>query len=89
MLDPGSQPIGLDDPRLPVPQGTQPHVRAFLVWSRMPVVVHVDGRAYLSDQRFYGPLQVAPIPGAIRHGSGSAFPRPARQTGAEFITRAP
>ena len=30
-----------------------PHVRAFLFWSRMPMIV-VDGRrAFLTDQRFY------------------------------------
>ena len=31
---------------------TDPDVRNFLFWSRMPMVIHVDGRAYLSDQRF-------------------------------------
>ena len=24
----------------------------FLFWSRMPLVIHQDGKAYLSDQRF-------------------------------------
>jgi len=36
----------------------------------MPVVVHVDGHSYLSDQRFYGPLRSRLIPGAIRHWFG-------------------
>jgi inner membrane protein len=69
-LDPGSQPIDLDDPALARAAREQPHVRAYLVWSRMPVVVHVDGHAYLSDQRFYGPLRSRLIPGAIRHWFG-------------------
>ena len=30
------------------------YVRSFLVWSRMPIVIRIDGRAYLTDQRFYG-----------------------------------
>jgi inner membrane protein len=47
-------PLGLDDPRLAAARATQRHVRAFMVWSRMPVVVTVDGRRYLTDQRFYG-----------------------------------
>lgn len=70
VIDPGSQPIDLDDPALARAAREQPHVRAYLVWSRMPVVVHVDGHAYLSDQRFYGPLRSRLIPGAIRHWFG-------------------
>ena len=46
------QPLGLDDPRLTAAARSNPEVRNFLFWSRMPVVVHVDGKAYLSDQRF-------------------------------------
>ena len=53
VLNPGSQPLGLDDPRLAKARASSRHVRAFLVWSRMPIVVTVDGRAYLTDQRFY------------------------------------
>jgi inner membrane protein len=62
-LDPGSQPLGLDDPRLEQARSTSRHVRAFLVWSRMPIVVTVDGGAYLTDQRFY---TVSPSPFANR-----------------------
>jgi inner membrane protein len=58
-LDPASQPLGLDDPRLAAARAREEHVRAFLVWSRMPIVVTVDGHAYLTDQRFY---TVSPSP---------------------------
>jgi len=65
-LDPASQPIGLDNPKLVEAARTQRHVRAFLVWSRMPIVIRIDGRSYLSDQRFYGPLHSRSIPGGLR-----------------------
>jgi inner membrane protein len=65
-LDSASQPLGLDDPQLALAERTQRHVRAFLVWSRMPIVIHMDGRSYLSDQRFYGPLRSSSIPRPIR-----------------------
>jgi inner membrane protein len=58
-LDPGSLPLGLDDPRLAAAAKRYRHVRAFLVWSRMPIVVTLDGRPYLTDQRFYS---VSPSP---------------------------
>jgi inner membrane protein len=48
------QPLGLDDPQLALARRTERYVRSFLVWSRMPIVVRVGGRAYLTDQRFYG-----------------------------------
>jgi inner membrane protein len=51
-FDPGIEPNGLSDPRLAEARGTNPQVRAFLFWSRMPVVVEHDGKAYLTDQRF-------------------------------------
>jgi inner membrane protein len=60
-LEPRSQPTNLDDPELAHAQATTPHVRAFLVWSRMPIVVHQDGHAYLTDQRFYRP----PLPSFV------------------------
>jgi inner membrane protein len=53
-LDPLSQPLGLNDPQLALAQRTERYVRSFLVWSRMPIVVKIDGKAYLTDQRFYG-----------------------------------
>jgi inner membrane protein len=51
-LDPKIMPLNLDDPRLAIAERTDADVRNFLFWSRMPMVIHVDGRAYLSDQRF-------------------------------------
>jgi inner membrane protein len=51
-LDAKVVPLGLDDPRFVRAARTNPEVRDFLFWSRMPQVIHVDGRAYLSDQRF-------------------------------------
>jgi inner membrane protein len=59
VLNPTTQSIGLDDPRLAAARANSRHVRAFLVWSRMPIVVRVDGAAYLTDQRFY---TVSPSP---------------------------
>jgi inner membrane protein len=53
-LDPAVRPLGLDDPQLALAARTQRYVRSFLVWSRMPIVVRIERRAYLTDQRFYG-----------------------------------
>jgi hypothetical protein len=33
----------------------------------MPIVIHLDGRTYLSDQRFYGPLRSSSIPPTLRN----------------------
>jgi len=52
-LDPAIVPLRLGDPRLAAAAETDPHVRAFLFWSRMPMVVEEGGRAFLTDQRFY------------------------------------
>jgi inner membrane protein len=52
-LDPRIVPLNLDDPRLAAAAKRDRHVRAFLFWSRMPLVVTENGRAYLTDQRFY------------------------------------
>ena len=46
--------IGLDDPRLAAAKDRE-DVRAFLFWSRMPIVFERGGRAYLGDQRFTDP----------------------------------
>jgi inner membrane protein len=52
-LDPRIVPLRLDDPRLAQAARRDAHVRAFLFWSRMPLV-HVEaGHAYLTDQRFF------------------------------------
>jgi inner membrane protein len=53
-LDPVIAPLRLDDPRLAAAARRDRHVRAFLFWSRMPMVVEEGGRAYLGDQRFTG-----------------------------------
>jgi len=52
-LDPELTLLHLEDPRLKAAAGRDRHVRAFLFWSRMPMVVEQQGRAYLTDQRFY------------------------------------
>jgi inner membrane protein len=44
--------LRLDDPRLNAARKRSARVRGFLYWSRMPMVVVQDGRAYLTDQRF-------------------------------------
>lgn len=46
-------PLGLDNPLLAAARARDRHVRGFLYWSRMPLVVERDGRPYLTDQRFY------------------------------------
>ena len=53
VIKPDAQPLGLDDPLLAGAEARHEHVRAFLIWSRMPIVVTLDGRRYLTDQRFY------------------------------------
>lgn len=53
-LDPEIVPLRLDDPRLAAARARDRHVRAFLFWSRMPMVYEQGGRAYLTDQRFFG-----------------------------------
>jgi len=46
------KPLRLDDPRLAALVG-DPDVKAFLFWSRMPIVDDDEaGRAFLTDQRF-------------------------------------
>jgi len=65
-LDPMIEPLGLNDPQLALARRTERYVRSFLVWSRMPIVVKIDGRKYLSDQRFYGPLRSSAVPGFVR-----------------------
>lgn len=65
-LDRASEPLGLDDPQLALASRTERYVRSFLVWSRMPIVVTVDGRKYLTDQRFYGALRSSSVPSGIR-----------------------
>jgi len=52
-LDPTIIPLRLDDSRLPAAAARDRHVRAFLFWSRMPMVYVEAGRAYLTDQRFF------------------------------------
>jgi inner membrane protein len=53
-LDPAIAPLRLDDPRLAAAARRDRHVRAFLFWSRMPIVIEQGGRAFLGDQRFTG-----------------------------------
>jgi inner membrane protein len=65
-LDPDSEPLRLDDPKLARAKAHMRYVRSFLVWSRMPIVVEVDGRTYLSDQRFYGALRSRAVPKRVR-----------------------
>jgi inner membrane protein len=52
-LDPRITSLRLDDPRLAAARARDRHVRAFLFWSRMPIVAVQDGHAYLTDQRFF------------------------------------
>lgn len=52
-LIPKITPLNLDDPRLAEAAKRDKRVRAFLFWSRMPMVHEQDGHAYLTDQRFF------------------------------------
>ena len=52
-LDPKIIPLRLDDPHLAVGAKRDSHVRAFLFWSRMPMVFEHDTHVYLTDQRFF------------------------------------
>ena len=52
-LDPEIVPLRMDNPRLADAVKRDVHVRGFLYWSRMPMVRLVDGRAFLTDQRFF------------------------------------
>jgi inner membrane protein len=53
VLDPEIVPLRMDDPRIHTAAKADKYVRAFLFWSRMPMVVVEDGRSFLTDQRFY------------------------------------
>ena len=71
-LDLNSQPLNLGDPRLATARAQSRHVRAFLVWSRMPLVVEQGGRAFLTDQRFYSTLRARDVPTVLRDRVRSA-----------------
>jgi len=66
VIDPDSMPLRLDDPKLVRAKANLRYVRSFLVWSRMPIVVDIDGRTYLSDQRFYGTIRSRSVPAGIK-----------------------
>jgi len=54
VIDPGSKAIGLSDPRFLSAFRQNRRVRSFFNWSRMPILVEEQGRAYLGDQRYSG-----------------------------------
>ena len=64
-LDPATQPLGLNDPQLALAERTRRYVRSFLTWSRMPIVIRIDGHSYLTDQRFYN-ARAAPFGNQMR-----------------------
>ncbi|HEU5286243.1 MAG TPA: metal-dependent hydrolase [Sphingomicrobium sp.] len=53
-LDPGAIANGVDNPALARAAARDEEVRAYLFWSRMPIVVREGGRTFLGDQRFVG-----------------------------------
>jgi inner membrane protein len=65
-LDPGSQPLGLDNPELANAERSRRYVRSFLSWSRMPLVIEQNGHSYLTDQRFYNPQRSRFVPKSVR-----------------------
>ncbi len=52
-LDPRIDPLNMTDPRIAAAAARDKHVRGFLFWSRMPMVVIEHGKAFFTDQRFY------------------------------------
>jgi inner membrane protein len=52
-LDPRIVALNMGDPRLADAAKRDKQVRAFLYWSRMPIVFLGEGHAYLTDQRFF------------------------------------
>lgn len=64
-LDTAVDPLGLDNPQLALAERTSRHVRSFLEWSRMPIVVRLEGHSYLTDQRFYNSSE-SPFSSAMR-----------------------
>jgi inner membrane protein len=56
VIDPGTAPIGMDNPAIARARANDPVVRAFLFWSRMPIARAEGGKLLLSDQRFDSPL---------------------------------
>lgn len=71
-LDPETRPLNLDDPRFLRARAERRQVRSFLYWSRMPIVVQVDGRPVLTDQRYYRALDDDRVPAAIRRRAPTA-----------------
>jgi inner membrane protein len=51
IFDGDPMPLRMDHPALAASR-ERPDVRAYLFWSRMPIVIERDGRAVLADQRF-------------------------------------
>ena len=71
-LDSTVRPLGLDDPRFLRARAERRMVRSFLFWSRMPIVVEVEGRPVLTDQRYYRALDDDRVPAAIRRRAPTA-----------------
>jgi len=71
-LLPNRAPLGLGDPRLAAARARDAHIRGFLYWSRMPLVIERDGHAYLTDQRFYG--QTMKLGSSTRRFDGFLIP---------------
>lgn len=65
-VDAASYPLRLDDPQFLQARAERRMVRSFLYWSRMPIVVDVDGRPVLTDQRYYRTLDDPRVPASIR-----------------------
>lgn len=72
-LDPGRSALGLDDPTFLKARAAQPHVRAFLYWSRMPIVVRRPDGLFLTDQRYYRAFEDNRVPAAIRARAPTSF----------------
>ncbi len=61
-LDRDVEPNRLDNPLLAKALRTSDRVRAFLFWSRMPIVIERDGKTWLADQRYSGARLSLAIP---------------------------
>lgn len=65
-LDRSAHRLGLNSNALTAGVRGDSKIRAFMSWSRMPIVVNLDRHQFLTDQRFYGPLHSDAVPRPLR-----------------------
>jgi len=73
LLSPERHPLGLDNPVFLRAEAERAHVRAFIYWSRMPIVVSRGSQTFLTDQRYYRAFDDDRVPAAIRARAPTSF----------------